>query len=433
MRSLAVAAVLAVAAGPAHADGGPPQTLGIAFLRGDPHSLYAMTNYGVIVSRDDGCTFRWICEANIGFNSNDYIPSFAVTEGGAILVATYRGLRASHDGGCTFEDAPGPVWGIAVQSVAVAPGGNVWVTSAESGRTNDVFVSKDGARTFTARGLASDAIMWRTVAIAPSDPARVYVTGLEYPNTAHLRRTDGTGWAVSPLTGIVLGRYGILAVAAIDPVDPDVVYVVVEDFAPAGDRLYRSTDGGTTFTEVLSVVSPNPGFTAHIGDVLARDGQVYVTTRLKDNERPRISGGPVYRSSDRGGSFAVLDGAPQLMCLGAAPDGSLVGCGANWEPDYMAVARFDGASWSKVWRWVELAGALECAPGTGGARFCDDLWSTVDIDLMTSGPACGPLARDAGVDQPKAKDPGCCSGSASQPSGLIWAFVLGFWLRRRKR
>ncbi len=70
---------------------------------------------------------------------------------------------------------------------------------------------------------------------------------------------------------------------------------------------------------------------------------------------------------------------PQLSCLGISPDGNMIGCAANWMPDYEAVARsLDGAqTWSKVWRFVELAGPLQCPAGTAEYDICDQQqWSS---------------------------------------------------------
>jgi hypothetical protein len=65
-----------------------------------------------------------------------------------------------------------------------------------------------------------------------------------------------------------------------------------------------------------------------------------------------------------------------IDALDLAPNGEVwVGSGANWDPDFKAVARsLDGSSWDKVFRFVELSGPLDCRapdgppepPKTGG-------------------------------------------------------------------
>src|SRR5436190_21358113 len=104
-RLLLVLAMLAPVA--ARADGGIPQTLQIHFAADKPSSIYVVTNYGVLVSDDDGCTMRWICEQNVGYGSSAYIPQFAVTRDGTMYASGFNGLRISRDGGCSWEGSIG--------------------------------------------------------------------------------------------------------------------------------------------------------------------------------------------------------------------------------------------------------------------------------------------------------------------------------------
>jgi hypothetical protein len=79
MRSIAfVAAVIGPAV--ALANGRPPLTNGIHFQPGDNQSLYAATTFGFLVSHDDGCSFRWICEQNIGYGGT-FDPKYRITAG----------------------------------------------------------------------------------------------------------------------------------------------------------------------------------------------------------------------------------------------------------------------------------------------------------------------------------------------------------------
>jgi hypothetical protein len=125
-----------------------------------------------------------------------------------------------------------------------------------------------------------------------------------------------------------------------------------------------------------------------------------------------------------------MAGAPQLLCLGTAPDGSLVGCGANWEPDFKAVARStDGVTWTKVWRFVELAGALACPTEVT----CEQSWDTLQQNFGATGPTCGEhVGPDGGVEiPPPPPPPGCCD--ASGPANAVWALAVVGLFRRRRR
>src|SRR5689334_16048118 len=141
-------AVLASLAGPASASGRPPVTSGIFFRPGDARSIFVRSTFGLLVSRDDGCSFRWVCEQAIGYGGQ-FDPKYAATADGTIFATTFTGLRVSRDGGCTWTTAtadrpardPGRVADIWVDALDLGPGGELWIATAESGRPNDVYRS----------------------------------------------------------------------------------------------------------------------------------------------------------------------------------------------------------------------------------------------------------------------------------------------------
>src|SRR5678816_4665147 len=98
MRSVAVVAACLVPV-VALANGRPPITNGVKFRPGDNHSLYVATTFGLLVSHDDGCSFRWVCEQNIGYGGT-FDPQYRIATDGAIFATTFTGLRVSRDGGC---------------------------------------------------------------------------------------------------------------------------------------------------------------------------------------------------------------------------------------------------------------------------------------------------------------------------------------------
>jgi hypothetical protein len=235
-----------------------------------------------------------------------------------------------------------------------------------------------------------------------------------------MRRANGA-WTESPLTGIELAMQPHIVVMAVDPTNADIVYVVSK--LPSGDRLYRSADGGTTFADAFT---PTLGW---IHDVVVRDATTaYITTTVPAGSI--AIGGPAYESTNGGVSFAPMTGAPTLQCLGVAPDGALVGCGANWEPDFKAVARStDGVTWTKVWRFVELAGALACPT----EATCEQSWDTLQQTFGTTGPTCGAFVVDAGTTDIPMPPPngGCCDASGS-PGWLVVAIAALFRRKRRR-
>ena len=158
------------------------------------------------------------------------------------------------------------------------------------------------------------------IAVAPSDPNVIYVGMGESTirgNVSHgdgiYKSTDGgQSW-----TNVGLGQIQNIGRVAVHPNNPDLVYVAAfgRAWGPSSDRgLYRSQDGGATWDRVL-----------YISD---RAGANFVTL---DPHNPRIvyvcfwdaqrgpyyldSGGPgsgIYKSTDGGDSWERLDDKPGM-------------------------------------------------------------------------------------------------------------------------
>jgi hypothetical protein len=441
----ALVAALAVMPASALANGRAPLTNGIAFRPGDDQSIYLATTFGLLISHDDGCTFRWVCEQNIGYGGQ-WDPKYAIATDGTIFATTFEGLRISRDGGCSFSTAtaeldasdPNRIADIWIDALAIGPTGEVWVGTAETGHTNDIFVSTDNGHTFSSRGLLSTEVWYKSVEVAPSNAQRVYATGYKVANTptAYLYASDdgGTQWTPSPLANVMFAATPVLLVKAVDPANPDIVFMSsIGANPPSGDRLYRSSDGGVTWAEVLAT-------SATIHNVIIKDQTVTVATQVQSTMA--LMGGPAFQSTNRGVDFTELSNAPQLACVAARPDGTMLGCGANWEPDFKAVARSldKGASWTKVWRFVEIAGAVQCPAGTIEHDTCDVmLWDCPSCmtDLKrqfgAKGPACGSSSTDVAGDTTAKKPTGCCDAGASGPAAAMWTIVVGLLLLRRRR
>jgi hypothetical protein len=437
-----VALALAIPAA-ASANGRAPLTNGVHFEPGDNQSIYVATTFGLLISHDDGCTFRWVCEQNLGYGGT-YDPKYSIAADGTIFATTYAGLSVSRDGGCSFNFATGSgtagpgsgasLDGVWIDALDIGPTGEVWIGTADSGHPNDVYRSTDDGQTFFGRGMLSPTIWWKSVKVAPTDPMRVYIGGYQVagtyadggtiPPTAHLLRSDDDGdtWTESALAGVQFGPTPLVHVMAVDPNNEDILYVL-SDAAnpPTGDLLYRSTDGGTTLSLVLTSTDP-------IRDVVIRDRQTVVVATT--------SGGSM--SSDGGVTFAPITAAPQLECLGQRGDGQLFGCGANWQPDYLSIGRSsDALAWQKVFRFVNLEGPLSCPAGTMEHDVCDQqMWAGLQQQFGTTGPTCGPFATADGAPAPAHKSGGGCCDANDDTGGIaallaLTAAALLLVLRRR--
>jgi hypothetical protein len=431
--ALAVALVAVTRTTAAHANGRPPVTNGVFFQPNDNQSLYVRSTFGLLVSHDAGCSFRWVCEQSIGYGGT-FDPKYAIAVDGTLFATTFTGLRVSHDGGCSFKTAtaeltagaPGRIADMWVDALDIGPTGEVWVATADSAKPNDVFRSTDGGVTFVSRGMASSVLSWKSLAVAPSDAMHVYVAGYQVANappTAQLFSTinGGQTWTQAALTGVQFAGTPLVTIAAIDAANPKHMYIVSVQANGAGDRLYRSTDGATTFTEVLATTQP-------IANVVIRDATTVLVA----------SGDGMSRSDNAGVSFKPATTAPQLACLGKRADGTLIGCAANWDPDFMAVGRSDDASqWQKIFRFIEFDGPLACQPGTTGHDMCDQqLWPGLRTQFGVTGPTCATATDLPAVDgvemEPPKPSGGCCDAGDRSPIGMGLLTGLTAWMLVRR-
>jgi threonine/homoserine/homoserine lactone efflux protein len=120
----------------AFANGRFPSAQTIAFRTGNPSDVVVGATFGPLISHDGGTTWRWMCEAAVGYGGT-YDPDYAYATSGAIFATTFDGLHVNRDG-CTYDaTAIGPLfvsqtevahwWGMLGAACAVS--GTVVLTS----------------------------------------------------------------------------------------------------------------------------------------------------------------------------------------------------------------------------------------------------------------------------------------------------------------
>ncbi|RMH42650.1 MAG: hypothetical protein D6689_07515 [Deltaproteobacteria bacterium] len=422
-RWLCVGALTLVAA-TAAANGRFPATVGAYVHPTDPDTWLSPTTFGLLLTRDGGASFQWVCEDAIGY-SGSYDPDYAVAADGAIFATTFDGLRVSRDGGCTFELVPGAPGDTFIGAVAIGPDGGVWAAAAGVD-DGGVYRSADNGASFARTGLEVAGALWRRIEVAPSDAARAYVsgtvTGPDGTAVPLLYRTDdaGAAWQAVAIDGIAAGA-SLVDVLAVSPADADVVYVAVRRANPPnGDAVYRSDDAGGSWTRILDTTDTLSAFVARA------DGQRLVAGTRFDQDT-------VHVSADRGATWQVPPAQPVLACAAERPDGKLIGCGANWEPDFMAVGvSGDARSWQSVLEFRDLDGPLACQPGTVQFDTCTRLvWPDLAIKL-----GVGEAGDDAGAGTPDAApapDAGRAGGGGDCGCSAAVAAVVVVLPRRRRR
>ncbi|MBL0062047.1 MAG: T9SS type A sorting domain-containing protein [bacterium] len=110
--------------------------------------------------------------------------------------------------------------------------------------TNIVYRSTNGGASWTAISTALDASYISHIAVAPSDPATIYICYEGYDGKVFKTNDTGANW-VNIETGIP-ERYPTHI--AIDPLNRDIVYCSVSGYGSG--HVYKSTNGGTSWSNV---------------------------------------------------------------------------------------------------------------------------------------------------------------------------------------
>lgn len=185
----------------------------------------------------------------------------------ATTQAPNRTLHRSTDSGNAFAAAQAGYLPLNVDALAQQPGNPQLLLAAGDGAAAAVWRSVDGGSTWSASssGLPATALL-DGLRFHPAQPATVYAYGRAGSGARLWRSTDaGLNWSAAD-TGIAAGTPPLAVTdLGFDPVNPLVVYATTATLqrgpAPAGaaPALYRSTDGGQTWTALAGTGLPNNG------------------------------------------------------------------------------------------------------------------------------------------------------------------------------
>ncbi|HUU82913.1 MAG TPA: hypothetical protein VM243_05350 [Phycisphaerae bacterium] len=297
-----------------------------------------------------------------------------------------------------------------------------------TGSTGDgLFRSPDGGATWTR--FATKAQVGSTcasVAVHPTDPLTVHVTG----GSGYRRTTNG---GASWTNGGFLG--GSASALALNPVDPQIVFM-----GRHSDGVYRSTNGGTSFTRLTNGL-PTTGI-RRVLVALAPSNPDRVYTAFINSSSGLLG---FYRSDDGGDSWTQMVNTPDfpypqgwydafvgvdptdedtVYCGGVFPSYAVAGVikstngGTNWtditygtfgeqlHPDQHAIAFGpDGTIWigndGGVWKsnnggdsWVNCNDTLNVTQNYAIALHPSD-----PVQMMTGTQDNGTIGRDADVLQ----------------------------------
>lgn len=383
--------------------------------------------FGLVVSRDSGRTFRWFCE-DVMYEpytlSMNYDPPVELTQFGTVVFGFNHGVHALTDG-CrsTGQD---DLSEREITDLASTPDGStVFAIDGTLGAPARVLRAPANTLRFAPVGPGLDRLQLTTIDVAPGDPNRLYLSGLDTSRRPVLLRSDNGGAQINALTPAAdLGD--AVFVAAVDPTDPQVVYV--RSARGLGSALLRSDDGGARFETVARTADEMLGF------AISGDG----STVWYGSDA-----GGLFRSDDRGRSFQRISDLP-VYCL-KQHQGTLWAC-TDWVRRGYALMRSsdNGASFVGALRWEDLPGPPDCPDGTPAARTCTDRWLGLQRQLLfpetfpdASSPTDASFPADASPPPPQTPTPTCDCNLTRQrhdtAPGWVVVFLAGAMARRRRR
>jgi hypothetical protein len=382
LRGLSVALVTVVlvhSTGVARANGRFPAAQAILTVPGsDGMTVFLRATFGVLVSRDGGKTWRWICERALGYEGT-WDPPVAVTRDGRLWVGLERGLSSTLDG-CGVEPAT-ELAGETIRDLTTDAGGDtVWAVTGAPDRHGAVW-RRSGTGKWERIGLVPEGFYPSTLEVAPSKPSRIYVSGQPFGTLRGwlLHSDDGGKTFLGGKNE--LEAEGPFFIAGVDPKDPE--RVLVRHLHTTGSDVLLTTDGGKTLKTVLTMKSAMFGFAK------SPDGSTYwAGSGLAEHG--------IFLSKDRGAHFERVSNKG-VLCLHAAPNGRLLVCENPLTPGAPAVAvsTDEGKTVGPLAMFSDVQGPIEC--GDAGPSVCADAWP-VTRTLLTP-------RRDAGVSSPSSSSP----------------------------
>ncbi|MDB5219045.1 MAG: BNR/Asp-box repeat domain protein [Myxococcaceae bacterium] len=349
---------------------------------GDGSTIFLRTTFGILVSRDAGETWHWICERALGYDGS-WDPPIAVTRDGRLWVGLERGLVSTLDG-CTVETAT-ELDGEQVKDLTVDPKGEtLWALTGAPEKAGAIWRRSPSAGdggTGTAKwqrmGTMPDNINPMTIEVAPSRPSRIYVSGQPYGTVrGWLWRSDDGGKTITGAAN-ALEHAGPFFIAAVDPKDPN--RVLLRHLHTTGSTVLVTPDGGKTFKEVLAMDSAMFGF-AKSGDGL---------TYFAGSGLPQDG---IFRSTDRGEHFERVTNHG-VLCLHDAPGGRLFVCEnpATLGGPAIALSRDRGATVSTIATFADVRGPIACGADAGtdpdaGGGLCAAAWPETRTAVLPRAP-----------------------------------------------
>lgn len=350
---------------------------------------------------------RFLCNEAVGIQDGED-ASFAMVGGNELLITTFaNGIMHAAPDACRWSTVAGvmatPAFDVTVASSGA--GSTAYVVSGTPNQGQHFWAGQNGATSWSP--MANSAYPYTRVRVAPSNPARIYLSGIAATaagTPVHRLGVSNDGGKTVADQLIGLGANDLQArVMEVDAARPDHVYVYVEsNSAELPERILSSTDAGQSFRD---------------GPVMH---QIQGFAQSDDGTRVWVGGlEGLSRSTDGGATFSAPAGnaITNVSCL-AFHAGRLYACGVLANQLVVAVSDDSGDSFTKIFSFDQVKQTPDCqTPPDGGAPadVCAaslDHWRTElgSVDASAGSPT------DAGAPSSGGGTAGS-TGAVPRPSG----------------
>jgi len=378
----------------AEANGRFPASNSVVFHPTDPNTIVVRVTFGLLVSKDAGASWKWICERGIGFSGVED-PSYVVTPKGTLVAGTFEGVATSRDGGCDWSFVGGKGATVLVDLTMRDDGEILGISSvydkAGEGKSlfaNSVMRSTNDAQSFdpVLKGL-DNTLLLESIEFARSDPKRVYVSAVrgEDKNSRKgvlLVSNDGGATFTERDVGLIAGELAPF-IGDVDPGRADRVYVRTAGQPDGPSRLLVTDDGGKTFRMVLASAGPLTGF------ALTRDGsKVYAGGRE--------AGVQSASAFDLG--FTKI-ASIEAQCLGTTPK-NLWACSNEKSGFIVGLSENAGLAFNAKLHLADIA-PLVCGAQTSVGKECTKEWPKLRRELGLPDESAAPATSSTGGGGPR--------------------------------
>jgi hypothetical protein len=358
----------------ARADGAFPESYQIVLPADRPQQIILATNFGLIISDDDGATWTWTCEQRATQGGQLYSVAASPLDR-LYSASTLVGLAYSDDDSCTWTSAGGSLDSVLATDYFSDPT-NSMRAYALGRLANDstspyrVVSSDDGGKTFGSPiFMAPAGLTLASVESSRSDPRTIYLASYTmvgspptYHPTLHRSSDGGATWTpidVEPALGANDFR-----IVAVDPDDANVISLRVSE--PTGESLAISRDGGLTFTKMFTIAGQLTAYvrlasgTILVAGALAVDGVGYRST---DGGLTFTDWTPLTESDGGVPDVGSDGGAPRPPHIRALAEraGKLYAAAKNFTDDWaIGVSTDEGATFERLARYRDVASIRPC-------------------------------------------------------------------------